>query len=98
MSYFGTIYGDWTNYDSGGDRMRIAAEFRSDEEITADSEYVDLYVVFTGEYDLGVGDPITDSNYTFVTGGYWGAASGMNGNITGTAGPDGIFRKVLRTT
>ena len=98
MSYFGTIYGDWTDYDSGGDRMRIAAEFRSDEEITADSEYVDLYVVFTGEYDLGVGDPITDSNYTFVTGGYWGAASGMNGNITGTAGPDGIFRKVLRTT
>ena len=22
MSYFGTIYGDWTNYDSGGDRMQ----------------------------------------------------------------------------
>ena len=98
MSYFGTIYGGWTDYDSGGDRMRIAAEFRSDEEITADSAYVDLYVVFTGEYDLGAGDPITDSNYTFVTGGYWGAASGMNGNISGTAGADGIFRKVLRTT
>ena len=86
MSYFGTIYGNWTNRDAEGDRMRIAAEFRSDEEITADSEYVDLYVVFTGEYDLGAGDPITDSNYTFVTGGYWGAASGMNGNISGTAG------------
>ena len=98
MSYFGTIYGNWTDYDSGGDRMRIAAEFRSDEEITADSEYVDLYVVFTGEYDLGVGDPITDSSYTFVTGGYWGAASGMNGKISGTAGSDGIFRKTLRTT
>ena len=54
MSYFGTIYGGWTDYDSGGDRMRIAAEFRSDEEITADSAYVDLYVVFTGEYDLPV--------------------------------------------
>ena len=33
MSYFGTIYGDWTNRDAEGDRMRIAAEFRSDEEI-----------------------------------------------------------------
>ena len=98
MSYFGTIYGDWTSRDAEGDRMRIAAEFRSDEEITADSEYVDLYVVFTGEYDLGAGDPITDSSYTFVTGGYWGAASGMNGNISGTAGSDGIFRKTLRTT
>lgn len=52
--YFGIIYGDWTNRDADGDRMRITAEFRSDEEITTDSEYVDLYVVFTGEYDLGV--------------------------------------------
>lgn len=78
--------------------MRLYVEFHSSSEFTPGMGSVNIWAVYWGQYDIGVGDSILDSNYSFTSGGSWGNSSGMSGSISGSADSSGNFWKTLRTT
>ena len=94
MTYVQSVAGAWTNRDGDGDRMRIIVDFHATEwPYNPDTGGVGIQCSVFVEYDLGTGDSISDSNYSFNSGGGWGDYSGMKGAISGSANAGGTVLK-----